>query len=182
MEVPSGSIYKHLLEEQSQLADSLEKSRTRKATRDAIQVQARKERTTIKQKPNTLNEYDSDEAEYRDNDVDDVRGLDDLKTESSSLSTENTITKRLAEKRLLKHSKALADLDSELSSVKNTTEGRLSATLQKVNTVVFYKKKSPKIFLREFHEIEILSKKNLFVVFFSSDFKFFKKSNFRQKN
>ena len=146
MEVPSGSIYKHLLEEQSQLADSLEKSRTRKATRDAIQVQARKERTTIKQKPNTLNEYDSDEAEYRDNDVDDVRGLDDLKTESSSLSTENTITKRLAEKRLLKHSKALADLDSELSSVKNTTEGRLSATLQKVNTVVFYKKNRQKSF------------------------------------
>jgi hypothetical protein len=149
MEVPSGSIYKHLFEAQSQLADSLTKSRSKKATRDAIKEEAKKERTSIKPKKTDLNQYDSDEEDYRANDVDDVRGLDDSIAgadsdifEKSEQNPEqnpgqhSTITSRLSEKRLLKHSAELAKLDQKLAIVKNSTESSLSITLQKMNNEI----------------------------------------------
>merc|ERR1712130_846441 len=131
MEVPSGSIYKHLFEAQSQLADSLDKSRAKKASRDAIKQEAKKERTSLKPKKS---ENFSDEEDYRDNEVDVVRGLEDISVSKQNTEiSDNSITTRLSEKRLAKHSKALTRLDEKLLGVKNSVESVLKLTLQKIN-------------------------------------------------
>lgn len=197
MEVPSSSIYKHLFEAQTQLANTLQSSKSKRSENtsskkinwNANQNSNSKNSQTHTNlalgrsqiQPNTFNlkhsfntisgdflgnekadfdknlakdgnrnklfltEYDQEDPKiernyFEETDVDRVRELDDDLEKSVNLPPKSasgkTITERLSEKRLVKHSSALTKLDENLQKVKYQTENDLKTAMKKSTTSV----------------------------------------------
>ena len=161
MEVPSGSIYKHLFEAQTQLANTLENTKQKRKDSQTSRTlnwnsknEPSKSDVTKRGTEDNQNEIDLmesieiDRNYYEETDVDRVRELDDdiersrvsassAKGQGDQTQTQSkTITERLAEKRLLKHSAALAKLDENLNTVKTQTESDLKISMAQATQTI----------------------------------------------